>query len=82
VAGEVGAEKPDPLIFTEALQRLDSRAAQALYVGDNYYADVVGAQRAGILPVLLDPEAIFPEADCPVINEIRDLQDWLIQAGE
>jgi HAD superfamily hydrolase (TIGR01509 family) len=78
VAGEVGAGKPDPLIFTQALQRLGCRAAWALYIGDNYFADVVGAQHAGILPVLLDPEEIFPDADCPVIDEIGDLQEWLL----
>jgi FMN phosphatase YigB (HAD superfamily) len=42
-------------------------------VGDNYYADVIGAQRAGLPAVLVDAEDIFPEADCSVINEIGQL---------
>jgi FMN phosphatase YigB (HAD superfamily) len=28
-------------------------------VGDSYFADVVGAQRAGIRPVLFDPHGVF-----------------------
>ena len=49
------------------------QAGQAIYVGDNYYADVVGARRAGVRPVLFDPEAVFTEADCTVIRSIGEL---------
>lgn len=79
VAGEVNAWKPDPRIFHEALQRAASRPERTLYVGDNYFADVVGSRRAGIRPVLLDPEGIFVEADCMVIHSIGDLPDLLAQ---
>jgi FMN phosphatase YigB (HAD superfamily) len=47
---------------------------QAVYVGDNYFADVIGAQRAGMRAVLIDPEGLFPEADCPVIHKISELE--------
>lgn len=73
-AGEANAWKPDPVIFVEALRRLGANAEAALYVGDNYYADVIGARLAGLQPVLLDPDGLFPEAGCPVIQEIGDLQ--------
>ncbi len=72
-SGEVGIRKPEPGIFDVALKRLGSRADEAFYVGDNYWADVVGAQRAGLTPVLLDPERLFPEADCLVLDRIDDL---------
>ncbi|MFC2055328.1 HAD family hydrolase [Chloroflexota bacterium] len=72
-AGEVNSWKPDPQIFHYALNHLDTSARQTAYVGDNYYSDIIGAQRAGVNPVLLDPEGIFPEADCPVIKSIQDL---------
>jgi FMN phosphatase YigB (HAD superfamily) len=42
-------------------------------VGDNYFADVVGARRAGLTPVLFDPDEIFPEADCIVIKSFDEL---------
>lgn len=76
-AGEASAWKPDPAIFTLALQRLDATAEAAIYVGDNYYADVVGARRAGLQPVLLDPQDVFPDADCPVIRTIGELQSLI-----
>ena len=72
-AGEVQSWKPDPGIFIHSLQRLDLGAEETVYVGDNYYADVVGARGAGLLPVLLDPEGLFPDAGCPVLESIPDL---------
>jgi len=44
-----------------------------MYVGDNYFADVVGARGAGLQPVLYDPAGIYPEANCPVIVSLDGL---------
>jgi HAD superfamily hydrolase (TIGR01662 family) len=76
-AGEVGIRKPDPGVFDVALERMASLAEESLYVGDNYWADVVGAQRAGVTPVLLDPHHLFPEAGCLILEHIDDLLPWL-----
>jgi len=76
-SGEVGVAKPDPGLLYAALERIDSDAQHAVYIGDNYWADVVGARRAGITPVLLDPHHIFPEADCLLLERIDDLLLWL-----
>ena len=73
VAAEVGVWKPDPAIFERAFQESDSTPDQAIYIGDNYYADIVGAQRAGMHPILLDPEGIFPDAECTVIRTLGEL---------
>jgi len=40
--------KPDPRAFLAALDGLEARPQDALVVGDEYYADIVGAHRAGI----------------------------------
>jgi len=66
--GEVAAYKPQPEIFQHALEMAGTRASEAIYVGDNYFSDVLGARRAGLKPVLYDPEGIFPDADCEVIH--------------
>lgn len=71
--GEVKSWKPAPGIFHAALERADSTAAQTLYVGDNYFADVVGARRAGLRPVLYDPGGLFHEPGCPVIASFDGL---------
>jgi putative hydrolase of the HAD superfamily len=73
VAGEVACWKPDPEIFFHALKRLGTAPEQAVYVGDNYYADIVGAQRAGLRPVLIDPDGVFPDADCTIIRTMGEL---------
>jgi putative hydrolase of the HAD superfamily len=77
-AGDLAAWKPDPYIFFHTLEKMSLAPDQVVYVGDNYFADVIGAQRAGIQPVLLDPEGVFPEADCPVICSFSDLTEWLL----
>jgi putative hydrolase of the HAD superfamily len=76
-AGEVGIWKPDPGIFEVVAERGYCRLERSLYVGDNYYADVVSSREAGLTPVLLDPEGIFPDADCRVIDRLTELLDWL-----
>jgi putative hydrolase of the HAD superfamily len=70
---EVGVEKPDPRIFDVALAHLGERAERAVYVGDFPQVDVVGARRAGIRPVLLDPLGLAEDADCPVIASLGEL---------
>ena len=71
--GEVDIYKPEPGIFEHALKQLDVTAPETVYVGDNYYADVVGARRAGLQPVLYDPNRIFPDADCITIRSFDEL---------
>ena len=78
VAAEVGAWKPDPAIFERALQQTGSPPESILYIGDNFYADIIGAKNAGLTPVLLDPEVVFPDADCTVIRSLGELREMLI----
>ena len=51
---ESGFNKPQPEIFQEALRRAGVQASEAMYVGDQYRVDVVGASQAGMKGVLLD----------------------------
>lgn len=76
-AGEVQSYKPAPGIFAAALQRIGVPAKSAMYVGDNYFADVVGARRAGLRPVLYDPRGIYPDAACEVIASFANLPKLL-----
>jgi HAD superfamily hydrolase (TIGR01549 family) len=76
-ASQAGSWKPDVKIFQYAVQRAGTTPERAIYVGDNYFTDIIGARRAGLVPVLLDPEGIFPEAECPVICSLSDLSQAL-----
>jgi FMN phosphatase YigB (HAD superfamily) len=55
------------------LDQLDTTPDQAIYVGDNFYADAVGAQFAGLIAILADPNQIFPNAGCRRIADISEL---------
>ena len=72
-AGEIGRWKPDPMLFEHVLERMQVSPDAAIYVGDNFYADVLGAEAAGLRPILLDPHGLFPEAGCEVIQTLADL---------
>jgi putative hydrolase of the HAD superfamily len=69
----VGFEKPDPRLFIHALATLGSPAAAALYVGDLYAVDVVGARAAGLAAVLVDPFGDWGEVDCPRVRDLTEL---------
>jgi putative hydrolase of the HAD superfamily len=69
----VGFEKPDPRIFQAALARLDLQPDEALYVGDLYEIDVVGARAAGLDVILLDPAGQHRDRDvvtCASLAEV------------
>jgi putative hydrolase of the HAD superfamily len=51
---EVGFTKPHREIFEAAISRAGIKAEEALFIGDQYKVDVVGAINAGMSAVLLD----------------------------
>jgi putative hydrolase of the HAD superfamily len=78
----VGAEKPDPAIFRHALERAGVRPERALHVGDLYAVDVVGARRAGVQAVLLDPFGDWEDdLDCPRSADVPALARALLDGG-
>lgn len=77
----VGVEKPDPAIFRAALAALDVGPAEAIYVGDLYDVDVVGARAAGMEAVLLVQDAAGPGPECRRISSLTALADDLLNGG-
>lgn len=80
-AGEVNSWKPSPGIFEFALKRAGTKAHESIYVGDNYFADVVGARKAGLHPVLFDPRGIFDDPGCPVVTSFTQIPALLNGRG-
>jgi putative hydrolase of the HAD superfamily len=74
----VGVEKPDAAIFEMALARAGVRAAEAVYVGDLYSVDVVGARRAGLDAVLLDPGRCWGRRDCQAVASPLAAVEWAL----
>ncbi len=74
----VGVEKPDPRIFHAALEALGVGPQEALYVGDLYEIDVLGARAAGIDAVLLGNPEPPSEPNCRTAPSILDLVNQLL----
>ncbi|MGD1853545.1 MAG: HAD-IA family hydrolase [Leptolyngbyaceae cyanobacterium] len=53
ISTEAGAAKPDPLIFTTALQKHGSNASEAWHVGDSRKDDFRGANAVGLRGIWL-----------------------------
>jgi putative hydrolase of the HAD superfamily len=85
ISARVGYQKPHPRIFEHALEVLDAEPGTAVHVGDNYRADVVGARRVGITPVLIDRRGAdaarasleHGEPDLPLVRDLFELLDLL-----
>jgi HAD superfamily hydrolase (TIGR01549 family) len=73
----VGIEKPDPRIFHMGCERMGCPPSAALYVGDIYEIDVVGARGAGMSAVLVDPLDRWAELDCERIRGVHELPERL-----
>jgi putative hydrolase of the HAD superfamily len=75
---DAGFSKPQPEIFEEALRRAGLQPSQAIYVGDQYQIDCVGADRAGMKGILLDRGGYFNEiTGCPRIRSLAELTAYL-----
>jgi FMN phosphatase YigB (HAD superfamily) len=72
-SGAVGVMKPDPRIFHLALDAMGIEPADAWYVGDMPGIDVVGARKAGLTPVLMDPYALHLDADYDRVASLEEL---------
>lgn len=73
----VQVSKPDPRIFTPALDALGTDPARTLYVGDTVHADVHGADAAGMPVVQLDPLDLHADFDHWRLPDVVALADHL-----
>ena len=72
-SGQVGVEKPDPRIFDIALESLDHPPEEIWYVGDTPAFDVVGARRAGLRPILMDPFEVNGDYGVPCARSLGEV---------
>jgi putative hydrolase of the HAD superfamily len=78
-SGVVGASKPSPEIFREALRQARVAPRETVHVGDSLEDDILGAARVGIRPIWLAPHHdpreldVYRAQNITVIQDIRDL---------
>jgi HAD superfamily hydrolase (TIGR01458 family) len=80
--------KPSPAYFLAALEALDADPELAWMVGDDFEADIAGAQRHGMKTVLVrtgkfrpdevEQSGVMPDA---ILSSIADLPEWLEQSA-
>ncbi len=76
-AGELDSEKPEREIFIRYLDIFNGKPSETLYVGDNYWLDGIGAQNAGLHPLLIDLYGWFESFEIPIITRFKDLIGYL-----
>ena len=75
VASEaVGSPKPHREIFLRALAAMNCKPDHAVHVGDDYWADVVGARDIGIRAILIDRDGESVHSDCATIKRLREIE--------
>lgn len=72
-SGNVGHQKPSPLIFQAALNTLGVPAAESVYVGDVYSIDYLGAKSVGMQAILIDPYGTYSSNGVPCIRKLDEL---------
>jgi putative hydrolase of the HAD superfamily len=72
-----GVEKPDTRFFSIVVQRAGGTPETTLHVGDLFYVDIVGARKAGLHAVLLDPSDLYSAIETERIHSLEDLLGML-----
>ena len=86
VSGDVGYIKPHPKPFETALDLLDLRPDQCVYIGDNLLADVQGSKRMGMYSILTEQYKPYVPFDISggdlmpdlKIKKIEELEELLL----
>jgi putative hydrolase of the HAD superfamily len=86
ISSDYGFRKPDPRIFHMALAILDVPASEAVYIGNNYKTDLLGAKAAGLALAGLirqseDEKRAFGDEPKPdfVAKDLRDAFNEILQ---
>ena len=66
--------KPDPVMFEEALARLNIEAHECLHIGDDIEHDVIGASQVGMKTVWFNTHGRTPEEAVPAEHTIPRLE--------
>jgi len=74
---DVGWRKPHPAPFHRALEQLSVRGRDAVFIGDDARWDVVGAEAAGVRPILLSSSGATGDTPYMVIKRLSDVLELI-----
>ncbi|AJY75929.1 HAD family hydrolase [Paenibacillus beijingensis] len=75
ISSEVHKEKPDEAIFRMALEEAKLPPQACLYVGDNYYDDVVGSAKVGMSSFLINRFGALGIEELDGVRTIASIQE-------
>lgn len=80
-SSEIVFRKPDRAMFDVALRALNVPPGEAMFVGDSYHADMIGANNVGMKTVWLNPQRqpipgeVVPDYDIAKLEEILEFAE-------
>ncbi|MDT0644804.1 YjjG family noncanonical pyrimidine nucleotidase [Zunongwangia sp. F363] len=74
---EAGVKKPHSLIFKKALEKSAASAENSVMIGDNYEADIIGAENAGLHSIYFDYHQNTTTAAMRQIKTLKELIKFL-----
>ncbi|HEY4567085.1 HAD-IA family hydrolase [Planococcaceae bacterium Storch 2/2-2] len=77
ISGEFGRGKPDASIFEHVMELADTKAEEALMVGDNLMTDVLGSSRVGMPSAWINRHGKEMTAEVAPTYEIKNLMELL-----
>jgi len=83
---EIGASKPEPIVFTETIRKLGVRPDQAVHIGDRGHNDIQGPHKIGMKAILytaVKPRPMEQHQPDAVCEDYKDLPGILAEmSGE
>jgi len=86
-SGDIGYIKPHPQIYRHVLEKLETAAHQAVFVGDRPANDIAGANEVGLISVLISPphldrdlDGIVPDFTIGALSDLLPILDTIEQA--
>ena len=73
----IGFNKPDKRIFIHALELAEAKVEESMMIGDDLQVDVLGANQVGMEAVLFDPEKKHKSRAFRVVNDLKELLEFL-----
>lgn len=75
---DAGAQKPNPLIFENAIKSVNARKKESIMIGDDLEADILGAKKFGLDQVFFNPfKKDHKEEITHEIESLKELQEIL-----
>ena len=72
-----GVKKPNPTIFSHAIQLANAEKEKSLMIGDSWEADIEGALNFGMDAIFFNEFNVPVENNFPQVNHLLDLKNYL-----